>query len=151
MEIRSGIQKFYFEKKTCRENLEKNPYEPLKKFSITYLLLEKLQCHMSHYSKFFDPCMPLLLPSGRMTANGSLKCPFCPSYRWAPRISLLLSLAASLGLPCSPMTLSTTHPCHLGRPSLFVVAYIVTQSLCLLPSTDATVLQDNVLMSHLNL
>jgi hypothetical protein len=53
MEIRSGIQKFYFEKKTCRENLEKNPYEPLKKFSITYLLPEKLQCHMSHYSKFF--------------------------------------------------------------------------------------------------
>ena len=34
--------------------------------------------------------MPLPLTSWETVANRILKCPFCPSYRWTPHVSLLL-------------------------------------------------------------
>jgi hypothetical protein len=42
---------------------------------------------MSHCFKFSVPYRPPPLALGRMAANSSLKCPFYPSYRWAPHVS----------------------------------------------------------------
>ena len=45
---------------------------------------------MSHCSNFFHSYMPLPLTSWETATNRILKCPFCPSYRWTPHVSLLL-------------------------------------------------------------
>jgi hypothetical protein len=78
-----------------------------KKFSILYV---PLQCHMSYYFKFFDPCMPLPLAFGGTATNDSLKYPCCPSYRWVPHVSLLPQL------PTSPVLSPSTSPAPPIRP-----------------------------------
>jgi hypothetical protein len=77
----------------------------------------------NHHSDFFDPCMPL--PSVFMVtaANWSLKCLFCPSYRQAPRVSLLphfpsfFLLSDGLPVPCSPFDFVHGHGRQRGGAS----------------------------------
>jgi hypothetical protein len=55
------------------------PYKPPKKIIFP----------LNHYFNFSHPYMTLPSSFGQTAANRSVKCPFCPSYKWAPCVSLL--------------------------------------------------------------
>jgi hypothetical protein len=54
----------------------------------------------SHPFDFFNPRRPLRLTFGGTAVNRRKKCSLCPSYKWAPRVSLLLPCSMAMEARC---------------------------------------------------
>ena len=68
---------------------------------------EKFIFLLNHRFDFFDPYTPLPLTCAVTAANKNSKCPFYPSYKWAPCVIFFLLSSCTTGYSVAPLVTTT--------------------------------------------